>query len=277
MIILDGEIVAGTDAIGKLRDLITSVLSVHAAVSGVLPCGADSRLLEELSDCTLRHVLIAGSRTTAGGDGYFVLEDLYGSDGLLFCPETQPVNAGTISASTSASALDDLIRTRPCSSPTISVSSSTDDDERQSAGLVLDLEIDRRKRSASNEAHSVLGRNKVSVSVTKKGVRVVLTEAYDLFARADIEASATAEVAPLISFDLTIKTLVKFDSLVGTAVAASADALDVLAEASSRRGSSSTNEGAERDARYIETLRDGMRSSSDAFCRRSLSIVPRLG
>ena len=34
--------------------------------------------------------------TCTGGDGFFVLDDLYGSDGLIFCPEIEPINPGSL-------------------------------------------------------------------------------------------------------------------------------------------------------------------------------------
>ena len=37
-----------------------------------------------------------------GGDGFFVLDDLYGSDGLIFCPETEPINPGSLPTKPSA-------------------------------------------------------------------------------------------------------------------------------------------------------------------------------
>ena len=40
-----------------------------------------------------------------GGDGFFVLEDLYGSEGLIFCPETEPINPGTLPAKPSVQGL----------------------------------------------------------------------------------------------------------------------------------------------------------------------------
>ena len=49
--------------------------------------------------------------------------------------------------------------------------------------------------------------------MTAKGAKIVLTESYDLFSKIDIEHSMKAEVEPLVSFDLSTKTLIKFDSI----------------------------------------------------------------
>ena len=45
---------------------------------------------------------------------------------------------------------------------------------------------------------SVLGRNKVSIRVTEKGVRIILTESYDLFHQDDVEHSLRHEIQVII-------------------------------------------------------------------------------
>ena len=46
----------------------------------------------------------------------------------------------------------------------------------------------------------------------------MLNESYDLFSKIDVEQSLQAEVQPLISFDLSTKTMLKFDVLLGEIV-----------------------------------------------------------
>ena len=44
----------------------------------------------------------------------------------------------------------------------------------------------------------MLGRNKVSIRVTEKGIRVLLTESYDLFHQDDVEHSLRHEIQVMI-------------------------------------------------------------------------------
>ncbi len=46
----------------------------------------------KLVDMLLNNVLVSISRTASGGDAFFILEDLYGGDGLILCPANRKVN-----------------------------------------------------------------------------------------------------------------------------------------------------------------------------------------
>ena len=46
------------------------------------------KLHENILEMLLNQVLLAASRTTAGGDAYIILENLYGGEGLLFSPKS---------------------------------------------------------------------------------------------------------------------------------------------------------------------------------------------
>jgi hypothetical protein len=51
-----------------------------------LPTEPSSSWHHEMLDLLYHHALIAVSRTTAGGDAFFIVEDLFGGDGLVICP-----------------------------------------------------------------------------------------------------------------------------------------------------------------------------------------------
>lgn len=127
----------------------------------------------------------------------------------MLCPETSPINPGSLpsvcpAASTVGVALEGLIKVKPSSTSS-------------SASCSPPVE-DRRVRSASNEAGNILCRNNISILLSAKGAKVVLKESYDLFSKLDVEHSLRAEVQPLISFDLSTKTMIKFESIVGLVV-----------------------------------------------------------
>jgi hypothetical protein len=261
---LNGETIVSAEAISTTRELVGTALqsNLHSSDAEVI----EEYLLTEMIDNILRHVLIAGSRTVAGGDAYFVLEDLYGSDGLMFTPETHPIDPAKLTctsrsqaSSTVENTLDQIIRLRPNSPIAPSCSSDSLPD------------IDRRKRSVSNEIQSVLGRNCVSITVKKHTVLVVLTESYDLICRADIELSARedVDVAPLISFDLSIKTVISLDAL--SRIAKSA------AEEATAEAEGDESKGRTTEKKVIDTVREQLLGAGgDLICTRYVSIVPRL-
>lgn len=265
MVMLNGDAVQGNDAIPRMRELIAAALQTGSSESSGTTF-ANEQVHAELVDNVLRYVLIAGSRTIAGGDAYFVLEDLYGSEGLMFTPETYPIDPSKLTSRSSSDSefatvehsLGKIIKLRPSSPVAQSLSSDSL------------LEIDKRKRSTSNEVQSVLVRNSVNVVVKNKGVTVVLTESYDLICRADVERSAREDVdiLPLISFDLSIKTVIKFD----TVFQALQDATAAVAL------SVPSGDGASDTKKLLDVLREQffLAATGCNLCTRYLGVVPRL-
>ena len=264
MVMLNGDVVLGNDAIPRTRELVAAALqTISSECSGT--SFANEQVQTELVDSVLRHVLIAGSRTIAGGDAYFVLEDLYGSEGLIFTPETHPINPSKLTDRTTTDgesatvehSLDKIIKLRPTTpdAPSVSLDSQPD--------------VDKRKRSASNEVQSVLIRNSVSVVVKNKGIVVVLTESYDLICRADVELSAREDidVSPLISFDLSIKSVIKFDAVLKAAHEAAASTVLVPSE-----------DDEDSSRKVLEALREQffLAAAGGNLCSRYLSVSPRL-
>merc|ERR1712046_358168 len=75
-----------------------------------------------------------------------------------------------------------------------SSSSSTSSVNSSGTSTPIGGSDDRRKRSTSNEVRSVLGRNKLSIQTSDKGIKIVLTESYDLFHQDDVEHSGRHEI-----------------------------------------------------------------------------------
>ena len=49
----------------------------------------------KIVDSLVKVAMVAASRTAAGGDGYFIVEELYGADGLALCPIQNPQSNAT--------------------------------------------------------------------------------------------------------------------------------------------------------------------------------------
>eukprot|EP01040_Poterioochromonas_malhamensis_P011145 gene11145-12144_t len=78
----------------------------------VPPASAVYGDLLELLHC---HVVLAASRTIAAGDAFIILNDLYGGDGLVFCPSLTPRSPQThcdISISVTTSVIKVVLRER---------------------------------------------------------------------------------------------------------------------------------------------------------------------
>ena len=142
MITLNGEVVgSGIDVISHLSGKLEPIVKAAMEVAENMPGGGEMNkkedkekdaLFADLLHTLMRYILIAASRTIAGGDGFFVLDDLYGAEGMMLCPETVPVNPSTPGARSAgmlrggephssspvltAKALDSLIKPVPRSS-----------------------------------------------------------------------------------------------------------------------------------------------------------------
>ncbi len=73
------------------------ILSDQSSNSVILEKNNEMR--GKLVNMLLNNVLVSISRTASGGDAFFILEDLYGGDGLILCPANKKMNPSiTISA-----------------------------------------------------------------------------------------------------------------------------------------------------------------------------------
>ena len=265
IISLNSVILNGADAINEISELLYRILPRYLddPDPAIFPINSGEKEAQRvIIDTTLRYILISASRTIAGGDGFFVLDDLYGSADLIICPETVPVNLVSLpinkSRTSSGCSLDSLIKEKPFFPCSLSEDSN------------MTEHADRRKRTISNEIHSVLERNKVSIVINDLGAKIILEESYDLFNKIDIENSLNSEIQPLISFDLSTKTMIKFDNLIQLLI------VNKIYSLSSFAGSETTyDKNISLEAIYTNLVGKFLEDTSGVFCRRSLSIIPR--
>jgi len=265
IISLNSVILNGSDAINEISEVLYRIMPQYLDCPVEFPKNSGEKETQAQSviiDTTLRYILISASRTIAGGDGFFVLDDLYGSEDLIICPETVPVNLVSLpinkTRTSSGCSLDSLIKEKP--SFTCSLSEDSNMTEN----------VDRRKKTISNEIHYVLERNKVSIVINNLGAKIILEESYDLFNKTDIENSLNSEIQPLISFDLSTKTMIKFDNLIQLLI------VNNIYSLSSFTSSETTNDKKiSLEANYTNLVGKFFEDTSGVFCRRSLSITPR--
>ena len=134
------------------------------------------KLHENVLEMLLNQVLLAASRTTAGGDAYVILENLYGGEGLLLSPRSY--------------------RTRHEMSKTVFKHDDRDDFNNQG------------ERRNDNNVENCSG---IDILISKSGIRVVLKEQYNLLLKESLEQNMEL-CLPLISFECTTTTNITFPS-----------------------------------------------------------------
>ena len=89
-----------------------AVASVDTSVNAGTPMDAaintgvnDVYYREQLFKLLLNYVLLAACRTTAGGDSFVLLQDLYGGDGLALCPQKKTNNNEKVSIGAGSGAI----------------------------------------------------------------------------------------------------------------------------------------------------------------------------
>ena len=142
---------------------------------------------EELRALLLSHILLAASRTAAGGDAFFIVNDLYGGEGLVLCPCTEWGLVGTEGL-------------RVPSAMNLSAASPQRAFFNGSSGS-------GSKGTSSSGGRSKSASANVTISISPRGVRVVVFNWYSLFSREELEASVDASPPPLVSFRCTTTTL----------------------------------------------------------------------
>ena len=84
----------------ETRDIDASDVNIYPfpeIVSGqisntVMSESKNNEMRSKLVYMLLNNVLVSISRTASGGDAFFILEDLYGGDGLILCPVSKKIN-----------------------------------------------------------------------------------------------------------------------------------------------------------------------------------------
>jgi hypothetical protein len=145
-------------------------------------------LHKKLIDLLVKHILLAASRTIAGGDAFLVLEDLYGGEGLLFSPRSYKRQQ----------------RNNPRHRHTPNLVNETDSIIDNSS--VRSEEEDTTEKSET-ETPEISGGIRVSISST--GIKITLKEQYNLFLKHSIEQNMELTL-PLISFECTTTTQISF-------------------------------------------------------------------
>jgi hypothetical protein len=150
--------------------------------TGLSDAGQEKPSMEKtLMEMLVNHILLAASRTTAGGDAFFVLEDLYGGEGLVLSP--RPYRARKQHT---------VHFNLPTASPVSEATRASHGPTRAAGKGVVDL-----------------GASSIRIAVAPAGVTVAVKEQYDLFLQDSVEVNMEASV-PLISFECTTKTLISF-------------------------------------------------------------------
>ena len=174
---------AVTAAVGSATGVHDDCLRSESLEStGLSDAGQDQPTLEKtLMEILVNHILLAASRTTAGGDAFFVLEDLYGGEGLILSP--RPYRARKQLA---------VHFNLPTAAGTAAETNQAPPGPAGAAMKGVDL-----------------GASSIRIVVAPAGVTVSVKEQYDLFLQDSVEVNMEASV-PLISFECTTKTLISF-------------------------------------------------------------------
>lgn len=203
-------IVRGSD-LGSSSDDFDSTIKDHS-VSGNESSGSKSisqssegagsqsykiavRVHENLLEMLLNQVLLAASRTTAGGDAFFILENLYGGEGYLFTPRSYKTHMQKRNIHTHSEKEKGVF------------SNFLGEYEPTQLKTVFD---DIVHTSEKNENYSG-----IEIDVSFSGIRVVLKEQYNLLLKESLEQNMEL-CLPLISFECTTVTQISFPTDVGT-------------------------------------------------------------
>lgn len=177
---------------------------------------ATIKLHENVLEMLLNHVLIAASRTTAGGDAYILLENLYGGEGLLFSPRSYK----------SHQKRQKELREQKDRRGKMRADSMVSDGEyaQEYAGIrdALHLHTEENRSQGSHPEENRLSLEEetkekekaenysgIEISISSSGVRVVLKEHYNLLLKESLEQNMEL-LMPLISFECTTTTHIIF-------------------------------------------------------------------
>ena len=171
------------DDISKARDsiLLTNSIKLH----------------ENLLEMLLNQVLLAASRTTAGGDAFFILENLYGGEGLLFSPRSYRTQMPKQKASTEKHKDEGIFGNF------LSMYGGT-------GGIAEGKTIDDDNSQIKEKSYSG-----IAINISEGGICVVLKEQYNLLLKESLEQNMELSL-PLISFECTTTTRIDFPSHANT-------------------------------------------------------------
>eukprot|EP01039_Chlorochromonas_danica_P001338 gene1338-1460_t len=148
-------------------------------------CDASTHLYRDLHRILLSYTLLAASRTFAAGDAFMILNDLYGGEGVVFCPYTH----GSVSSCPSTPSR------RSCSD--VNMGSGSDNSS-----------------VASNTSSLLTDHCDCQVAITTSGVKVKLRERYRLFCTAEMNRCVNPKQlpTPLACFECTTTTIIILSS-----------------------------------------------------------------
>ena len=152
------------------------------------------KLHENLLEMLLNQVLLAASRTTAGGDAFFILENLYGGEGLLFSPRSYRTQISKQKAST------EKLKDEGIFGNILSMY----------GGGAEGKEIDDDNILSKEKNYSG-----IAINISEGGICVVLKEQYNLLLKESLEQNMELSL-PLISFECTTTTRIDFPSHANT-------------------------------------------------------------
>lgn len=164
------------DDISKPRDTISLSNSI--------------KLHENLLEMLLNQVLLAASRTTAGGDAFFILENLYGGEGLLFSPRSYRTQISK------QKAITENLKDEGVFGNLLSMYGGGGEGK----------EIDDDNILTKDKNYSG-----IAINISEGGICVVLKEQYDLLLKESLEQNMELSL-PLISFECTTTTRIDFPS-----------------------------------------------------------------
>jgi hypothetical protein len=152
------------------------------------------KLHENLLEMLLNQVLLAASRTTAGGDAFFILENLYGGEGLLFSPRSYRTQISKQKAST------EKLKDEGIFGNLLSMYGGGGEGKEIDDGNILSKE-----KNYSG----------IAINISEGGICVVLKEQYNLLLKESLEQNMELSL-PLISFECTTTTRIDFPSHANT-------------------------------------------------------------
>ena len=184
------------------------------------------KLHENVLEMLLNQVLLAASRTTAGGDAYVILENLYGGEGLLLSPrsyKTRHEKSKTILEHDGRDGMNNQGEKKNENRERKNLFAANNQDEIEGINCPnfydsdMDTNIDQMKSEKALEEkerkiknlNSVENCSGIDISISKSGIRVVLKEQYNLLLKESLEQNMEL-CLPLISFECTTTTNISF-------------------------------------------------------------------
>ena len=166
-----------------------------------------AKLHEIVLEMLLNQVLLAASRTTAGGDAYIMLENLYGGEGLLFSPRSYKMEQRRLSIVEDPREQNVIIPSSGYNRERDDFNSYPLDDRYVDGG------DDSTHVYQSNSLEKCRKREKsysgIEIAISSSGVRVVLKEQYNLLLKESLEQNMELSL-PLISFECTTTTHINY-------------------------------------------------------------------